>query len=108
MKLYSTKLRLRRSRATGKPSGRRRSGETSHHEEIAMKRKNLGGTAWIAGCPCQPDCARRCAGCHAGCAEYLAYEKAAMEIREKRLVEVQSRTLSRSEVRKIWAARRVK
>jgi hypothetical protein len=72
---------------------------------MAMKKKNLGGTAWIAGCPCQPDCARRCAECHAGCAEYLAYEKAAMEIREKRLVEVQSRTLSRSEVRKIWASR---
>ena len=70
-----------------------------------MKKKNLGGTAWIAGCPCLPDCPGRGAGCHGQCAEYLAYEKAAMDFREKRLVEVQSRTLSRSEVRRIWASR---
>ena len=72
-----------------------------------MKKKNLGGTAWIAGCPCQPDCARRCAGCHGQCAAYLAYERRANELRQRRVVEVQADTIKRENGRTILRGRKV-
>ena len=71
-----------------------------------MKKREYGGTAWALGCPCLPDCPDRGAGCHGRCAAYLAYERRANELRQRRVAEVQADTIKRENGRTILRGRK--